>query len=112
MSSIDFTRARAFIDAIPAGRWAAYKDVATAAGNDRGAQAIGTWLRRQGHAIKLDYRVLTVDGRMPDTFRSAGPNAPADPASALARLKSEGVRVDGQGRAAQQQRFSATDWIA
>jgi hypothetical protein len=33
-------------------------------------------------------------------------------ASALARLKSEGVRIDGQGRAAQQQRFSATDWIA
>jgi alkylated DNA nucleotide flippase Atl1 len=112
VSSIDFTRARAFIDAIPAGRWAAYKDVATAAGNDRSAQAIGTWLRRQGHTIELDYRVLTVDGRMPDTFRSAGPNAPADPASALARLESEGVRVDGQGRAAQQQRFSAPHWTA
>jgi hypothetical protein len=76
------------------------------------AQAIGTWLRRQGHAIELDYRVLTVDGRMPDTFRSAGPNAPADPVSALARLKSEGVRIDRQWRTAQQQRFSATDWIA
>jgi hypothetical protein len=49
---------------------------------------------------------------MPDAFRSAGPNAPADPASALARLKSEGVRIDEHGRAAQQQRFSATDWTA
>lgn len=110
MSSIDFTRARAFIDAIPAGRWAAYKDVARAGGNVRGAQAVGTWLRREGYGIPLDYRVLTVEGRMPDTFRSAGWEAPADPASALARLKSEGVAIDDHARAAQSQRFSATDW--
>lgn len=110
MSSIDFTRARAFIDAIPEGRWAAYKDVATAGGNHRGAQAIGTWLRRAGHGIALDYRVLTVDGRMPDAFRPAGPNAPADPAAVRVRLKSEGVAVDDLGRAAQRQRFGARDW--
>jgi alkylated DNA nucleotide flippase Atl1 len=110
MSSIDFARARAFIDAIPAGRWAAYKDVARAGGNVRGAQAVGTWLRREGHGIALDYRVLTVEGRMPDTFRSAGWEAPADPASALAKLESEGVAIDDRGRAAQSQRFSATDW--
>ena len=110
MSSIDFARARAFIDAIPEGRWAAYKDVARAGGNVRGAQAVGTWLRREGHGIALDYRVLTVKGRMPDTFRSAGWEAPADPASALAKLKSEGVTTDNHARAAQSQRFSATDW--
>ena len=110
MRSIDFTRARVFIDAIPADRWAAYKEVAAAGGNEAGAQAVGTWLRREGYGIELDYRVRTVDGRMPDAFRSAGLGAPADPASARAKLESEGVAIDGRARAPQWQRFSATDW--
>ncbi len=110
MGSIDFSRARAFIDAIPAGRWAAYKDVAAAGGNESGAQAVGTWLGREGYGIELDYRVLTVEGRMPDAFRSAGLGAPADPASARAKLKSEGLAIDGRARAPQWQRFSAADW--
>ncbi len=54
--------------------------------------------------------MLTVDGRMPDTFRSGGWDAPADPESALARLKSEGVAIDDYARAAKSQRFSANDW--
>jgi alkylated DNA nucleotide flippase Atl1 len=112
MSSIDFSLARAFIDAIPMGRWAAYKDVATAGGNERGAQAVGSWLLREGHGIPLDYRVLTVDGRMPDGFRSTGTGAPVSPASARAKLKSEGVVIDGHARAAQHQRFSALDWAS
>jgi alkylated DNA nucleotide flippase Atl1 len=107
---MDFARARAFIEAIPAGRWAAYKDVATAAGNERGAQAVGTWLRREGRGIELDYRVLTVDGRMPAAFSSGGPDAPVDPADARARLKAEGVAIDDLARAAPHQRFSALDW--
>lgn len=109
MASIDFSRARTFIAAIPEGRWAAYKDVATAAGNERGAIAIGSWLRREGHGIEHDYRVLTVDGRMPDGFRSAG-RPPSDPASARAKLKIEGVAFDANARAAQGQRFSMIDW--
>ena len=84
--------------------------MARAGGNVRGAQAVGTWLRREGHGIALDYRVLTVEGRMPETFRSGGREAPADPASALAKLKAEGVAIDDRARAAQSQRFSATDW--
>jgi hypothetical protein len=84
--------------------------VATAGGNVRGAQAVGTWLRREGHRIPFDYRVLTVDGRMPEAFRSAGPDAPADVASVLARLRCEGVSIDDHARAAQAQRFWATDW--
>jgi hypothetical protein len=47
---------------------------------------------------------------MPDTYRSGGWKAPADPASALAKLKSEGVTIDDHARAAQSQRFSATEW--
>jgi hypothetical protein len=69
------------------------------------------WLRREGHGIELDYRVLTVDGRMPDAFRSAGRDAPADAAGARAKLMSEGVNFDGRARAAQSQRFSAQDWV-
>ncbi len=110
MSSIDFDGARAFIGAIPVGRGSAYKDIASAGGNKRGAQAVGNWLRREGYSIKLDHRVLTVDGRMPETFRSAGADAPADPEGLRARLRSEGVVIDGHARAAQRQRFSATDW--
>ena len=62
-------------------------------------------------SIELDYRVLTVEGRMPDGFRSGG-TGPADPASARARLKSEGVVIDRHARAAQHQRFTALDWAA
>src|SRR3954469_11096210 len=47
MAAIDFSRAAAFITAVPKGRWTAYKDVAAAGGNERGAQAIGDWLRRR-----------------------------------------------------------------
>jgi alkylated DNA nucleotide flippase Atl1 len=110
MASLDFTRARTFIAAIPEGRWAAYKDVARAGGNERGAIAIGSWLRREGHRIEHDYRVLTVDGRMPDGFHSAGSGAPSDAASARATLKTEGVDIDANARAAQCQRFSTLDW--
>lgn len=112
MSSLDFTRARAFIAAIPTGRWAAYKDVATGAGNERGAQAVGTWLRREGYGIAHDYRVLTVEGRMPDAYHSADKDGPVDAAGARAKLRSEGVVIDGDGRAAHEQRFSAIDWVS
>ena len=105
MSSIDLARARAFIATIPEGRWAAYKDVAAAAGNEHGAQAVGTWLLREGHAIERDYRVLTVDGRMPDGFRAGA-------ADARERLRSEGVEIDDDARAAQRQRFDASNWAA
>lgn len=73
--------------------------------------AVGAWLGREGYSIELDYRVLTVNGRMPDAFRPAGPGAPADPAGVRAKLKSEGVAIDGHARAAQHQRFSALDWV-
>jgi hypothetical protein len=84
--------------------------VAAAGGSEVGAQAVGTWLRQEGYGIELDYRVLTVEGRMPDAFRSAGPGAPTDPASALTKLKSEGVAIDDRARGPQWQRFFASDW--
>jgi alkylated DNA nucleotide flippase Atl1 len=48
---MDLDRARRFIAAVPEGRWTAYKDVAIAAGNSRGAQRIGQWLRHSGGSI-------------------------------------------------------------
>ena len=92
------------------GRWTAYKDVATAGGNVRGAQAIGDWLRREGDRVPNVYRVLTVDGVVPDGFRPAGPGVPRDAANVREILKREGVTIDAQGRASQRQRFTVADW--
>jgi alkylated DNA nucleotide flippase Atl1 len=110
MASIDFTRAAAFIAAVPAGRWTAYKDVAAAGGNERGAQAVGDWLRRRGDEVPHVYRVLTVDGYVADSFRPAGPGVPPDAPSVREVLRAEGVVIDARGRASQTQRFSVADW--
>ena len=110
VASIDFDRARSFIAAVPEGRWTAYKDVAEAGGNARGAQAVGDWLRREGDRVACVYRVLTVDGAVPDAFRPAGPGVPADVASVREQLTAEGVMIDVRGRASQQQRFKVGDW--
>jgi hypothetical protein len=42
-----------------------------------GGQAIGEWLRREGHTVPNVYRVLKVDGYVSDGFRPAGPGVPA-----------------------------------
>ncbi len=110
MASIDFGRARAFIADVPEGRWTAYKDVARAGGNERGAQAIGDWLRRDGDRVPHVYRVLTVDGVVPDAFRPAGPGVPTNAASVRERLEAEGVVIDARRRASQKQRFTVADW--
>ena len=110
MTAIDFTRAAAFIAAVPEGRWTAYKDVATAGGNDRGAQAVGEWLRRKGDEVPHVYRVLTVDGSVPDRFRPAGPGVPMDASRVRDVLRQEGVVIDSRGRAAPTQRFTFDDW--
>jgi alkylated DNA nucleotide flippase Atl1 len=110
VASIDFGRARAFVGAVPDGRWTAYKDVAAAGGNERGAQAVGDWLRREGQRVPHVYRVLTVDGLVPDAFRPAGPGVPANAARVREVLKKEGVVIDARGRASQKQRFTVRDW--
>jgi alkylated DNA nucleotide flippase Atl1 len=110
MAPLDFDRARRFISAVPPGRWTAYRDVAAAAGNPQGAQAVGDWLRRRGDEVPHVYRVLRVDGFVPDAFRPAGPGVPADSAMVRATLTEEGVRIDRRGRAAPHQRFTVADW--
>src|SRR4051794_25467937 len=106
MALIDFNRAAAFIAAVPEGRWTAYKDVAAAGGSERGAQAIGDWLRRHGDEVDHVYRVLRVDGFVPEAFRPAGPGVPPDAERVRELLRREGVVIDARGRASQRQRFA------
>ncbi len=74
--SLDFETASTFIAAVPRGRWTSYKDVATAAGNERGAQAIGEWLRRRGHEVPRVHRVIRSSGYVAEAFRAAGRGVP------------------------------------
>ncbi len=110
MTPIDFRRANAFISAVPTGRWTAYKDVAIAGGSPQAAQAIGSWLRREGDRVPHVYRVLRADGFVPDGFRPAGPGVPANAARVREVLRSEGVRIDQSGRAASRQRCTFAEW--
>lgn len=110
MARLDFTRASAFVAAVPQGSWTAYKDVATAGGNDRGAQAVGDWLRREGDRVPGVHRVLTVGGFVPDAFRPAGPGVPKNASGVRELLKAEGVVLDHDGRGSARQRFTADEW--
>lgn len=96
---------------VPQGRWTAYKDVAAAGGNERGAQAIGDWLRRRGDEVEHVYRVLRVDGFVADAFRPAGRGIPADAEHVRELLRREGVSIDSAGRASARQRFTVEDWV-
>ena len=107
---MDLQLAARFVEAVPTGFWTAYKDVATAAGNSRGAQRIGLWLRNSGGSIPNYWRVLRVDGHVPEAFHGGG-NGPLDAVSARYRLRQEGVWVDTGGNALETQRFTVEDWI-
>lgn len=110
MSALDFRRAKAFVEAVPEGRWTAYADVAEAAGNAKGAQAVGQWATREGHRVRNIYRVLNVKGYVPDGFRPAGPGVPANAERVREVLRAEGVRIGADGCASARQRFRVRDW--
>lgn len=80
------------IRAIPAGRVAAYGDVARQAGFPRRARWVGQVLRNSPDTMDLPWhRVLRVDGR------SAFPEGSAPYVKQLQRLREEGVvPVDGR----------------
>ena len=111
MLGYDFERAKPFISAIPCGRWSAYKDVATAAGNPDAYMAAGNDLRASNGTIDGYWRVIHSDGSIADGFVAHAVNLPRDPESARARLKSEGIRFDHRGRADKSQRFRYQDWV-
>jgi alkylated DNA nucleotide flippase Atl1 len=107
---MDFDRAARFIAAVPRGRWTAYKDVATAAGNENGAQPVGTWCLRNGAHIPNVHRVIQSSGYIAEEFMPAGTGIPTDAAGVRARLRAEGVRIDSTGKASPAQRFTVEDW--
>ena len=110
--SLDFSLARAFIASIPTGHWAAYGDVAAAAGAPKGAQALGSWLATNEIDVPpLLYRVILADGRVSPHYVSVGwPGLPDDPGAVEKRLRIEGVRFDDRGRADQGQRWTPARW--
>jgi alkylated DNA nucleotide flippase Atl1 len=110
VSPIDFRRAKAFITAVPPGRWTSFGDVAEAGGNRRGAQAVGQWLMREGDTVEGVHRVLRASGEVPPGFRPAGSGVPADAAAVRERLVREGVRFDGTGHALARQRYLPRNW--
>lgn len=110
MIPLDLVRARAFLAAVPPGRWTSFKDVAAAGGNERAPQAIGGWVRRRGHLLPNVHRVLTIKGEIPEGWRPAGPGVPRDDKGVRDLLKKEGVAFDAQRRASPGQRFHVEDW--
>lgn len=111
--TIDFDVVRAFISAIPQGRWASYGDVAAAAGAPKGGQALGTWLSRNETDVPaLVYRVLNRHGEVSAGWNAVDPSLPSTPEAVRERLVGEGVAFDGQSRASQDLRFTTDDWAA
>lgn len=109
---IDFTIAREFIAAIPAGRWSSYGDVAAASGAPRGGQALGTWLLRlDGDAPPNVHRVLKRHGTVsPGWTADPAGGLPETPEGVRVKLIDEGVPFDGE-RASQSARWTAEDWV-
>ena len=99
-----------FINSIPEGFWTAYSDVAAVCGSGS-PRSIGVWLRRSGDRINNYWRVLTVDGEVPDEFVGGG-SGPVTPENARDKLRREGVWIDAGGRARQRQRFTPVDYAA
>ncbi len=99
-----------FINSIPDGFWTAYSDVAAVCGSNS-PQSIGVWLRRSGGRINKYWRVLNVNGEVPDEFVGGG-SGPVTPENARDTLRREGVWVDAGGRARQRQRFTPVDYAA
>jgi alkylated DNA nucleotide flippase Atl1 len=104
---LDFAIAASFIATIPPGRWTSYGDVASVAGNELGAMAVGDWLRRHGDEVQNPHRVIESKGFVADGFAAAGPGIPADAAHARELLMREGVWFDADWRASPDQRVRA-----
>jgi alkylated DNA nucleotide flippase Atl1 len=108
---INHDKARAFIEAIPRGRWSAYVDVAQAADSPKGAQAVGWWLANRTGLIPNMYRVLTAWGEVSSGWKAASPELPADPAGVRRLLEDEGVIFSENGRADPSLRWTLEDHL-
>lgn len=99
-----------FIRAVPAGRWTTYGDVAEVGGDHDAMAAFraGQWLANSDGTIDNYWRVLDVDGRVPDDFHGGG-IGPRTAEEARAWLRREGVPLDERDRAIGG-RFHSWDW--
>ncbi|MGN9768428.1 GmrSD restriction endonuclease domain-containing protein [Micromonospora sp. SD12] len=87
---------------IPAGRWTSYSDIAEVVGVFHRAVAG----RLASVQVPNAHRVLKIDGAISADFRWVDPQRRDDPRTVL---EAEGVRFDHAGRAAADQRMTATE---
>lgn len=73
--SMDKPLAVRFVEAVPEGRWTAYSDVAAACSSSS-PRSIGLWLRNSGGTVRNYWRVLTINGHVPE-HSSVGAPAPS-----------------------------------
>lgn len=96
-TGFDWSVAHAILDAIPAGRWTSYHQLAEAVGT--AAQAVGNHMATCGKCPN-PHRVLTWDGRVAENFHWLDEHDTRNPAELL---RSEGVRVHGNAADMEQQ---------
>lgn len=90
------------VEAIPAGRWASYGDVAAAIGS----HPVPVGVRLATADMIGAYRVLRVDGTVSPDFRWSDRGRKDTPQDVL---RAEGVRFDSSGHAAPEQRLSGLE---
>lgn len=101
----DWSQAHAILDAMPAGRWTSYNNLAEAVGTGPVAMA--------GHLTKCTtctnaYRVLRWDGAVAEEFRW---HDPADDRDPIDVLRSEGINIT-DGHADPEQQLAVEDLLA
>jgi len=106
---MDWISARAFIEAVPEGRWTSYGEVAALGGGPRGAQAVGQWVTRHDDEIDNVHRVLAKNGRVAARWVPAGKGLPAGPSAVRVLLEREGLGFNDE-RADPAAHFSADEW--
>lgn len=100
-----WSKVRAIVGTIPAGRWASYGDVAAAAGTK--AQPVGNHLAN--HKVLNAHRVLRGDGAVADNFRWLDQN---EVRSAREVLTNEGLEFTTSGKADPAARLSLEELLS
>jgi len=99
----DWSQVDEVIDAIPAGSWTSYGDLAELAGT--AAQPTANHVARDP-SVTLAYRVLGSDGSVNSDFKWQNPDDHRDP---MQLLIGEGIEFDENGRASQAQRLGPAE---
>jgi alkylated DNA nucleotide flippase Atl1 len=101
----DWSRVEAAIEAIPAGRWTSYGELAELAGTS--AQAVGGYVANLAGETNA-YRVLSTDGSISAGFHWADPD---DSRSVATVLRAEGIEFEAE-HASPEQRLDAEEIAA